>query len=159
MTAGAALIGGVLLAYPSGYLVDRLHRAGHSDAVLLVGTALAAVLAGLTALAATTSGVAIGAWVGLYTLLGIPTVLAGTAISLMTPTSMRAQVMAVHLLLMNMLSLSLGPFMVAVLTERIFGQPTAVGLSLGTIDAIAACTAAILFLTGRRKFKTICLAA
>lgn len=161
MTAGAALIGGVLLAYPSGLLVDKLHRAGRSDGVLIVAMALAAGLAGLAVLAVmtTVNGVGVAAWVGLYALLGIPTVLAGTALPMMSPSPMRAQIMAIHLLLMNMLALSLGPFVVAVVTDKVFGRTTAVGDSLAFIDSAAAGLAAYLFLLGRRRFKASCLAA
>jgi predicted MFS family arabinose efflux permease len=161
VTAAAALIGGVLLAYPCGLLVDTLHRAGRSDGVLLVSTLLAVGLASLAGLAvtATVTGVATGAWVGLYALLGLPTVLAGTALPMMTPSAMRAQIMALHLLLMNMLALSLGPFVVAVVTDKVFGRPTAVGNSLACVDVLASGLAAYLLLTGRRAFKSSCLAA
>jgi hypothetical protein len=161
LTAGAALIGGMLLAYPCGLIVDSLHRAGRSDGVLLVSTVLAIGLAGLVglAVAATATGIAVGAWVGLYALLGLPTVLAGTALPMMTPSPMRAQIMALHLLLMNMLALSLGPFVVAVVTDKVFGRPTAVGNSVACVDALASGLAAFLLLTGRRAFKTSCLAA
>ncbi len=161
MTAAAALIGGVLLAYPCGFLVDALHRAGRSDGVLLVSTVLALGLAGLAGLAATVGvpGVAVGAWVGLYALLGLPTVLAGTALPMMTPSAMRAQIMALHLLLMNMLALSLGPLVVAIVTDQVFGRPTSVGNSLACVDALACGLAAYLLLTGRRAFKSSCLAA
>ena len=161
MTAGAALIGGMLLAYPCGLIVDALHRANRMDGVLLVSTMLGVGLAALAGVdvAATASGVAVAAWVSIYALLGLPTVLAGTAIPMMTPGPMRAQIMALHLLLMNMLALSLGPFVVAVMTDRVFGRPTAVGYSLACVDAAATCFAACLFLIGRRAFKSSCLAA
>jgi MFS family permease len=160
LTAGAALIGGMLLAYPCGLLVDALHRANRTDGVLLVSTVLAvglAALAGVALVAAT--GVAVGAWVLLYALLGLPTVLAGTAIPMMTPSAMRAQIMALHLLLMNLLALSLGPFIVAAVTDKVFGRPTAVGYSLAWVDVAATGLAAYLFLIGRRAFKSSCLAA
>lgn len=160
MTGSAALIGGVLLAYPSGLLVDALHHSGRSDGVLLVSIALAIGLAALAVLAVTANlvGIATGAWITIYAVLGIPTVLAGTALQMMTPNSMRAQIMAVHLLLMNLLALSLGPLLVATVTDRIFGQPTAVGESLALVDVAATALAAYLFLTGRRAFKGACLA-
>lgn len=161
LTAVAALIGGVLLAYPCGLWVDALHRAGRSDGVLLVSTVLAVGLAALAGLAvtATESGIAAGAWVGLYALLGLPTVLAGTALPMMTPSPMRAQIMALHLLLMNVLALSLGPFVVAVLTDKVFGRPIAVGNSLAWVDVLASGLAACLLLMGRRAFTSSCLAA
>jgi MFS family permease len=161
MTAVAALIGGMLLAYPCGLLVDSLHRAGRSDGVLLVSTVLAVGLTALAVLAvtATATGMAVGAWVALYTLLGLPTVLAGTALPMMTPSPMRAQIMALHLLLMNLLALSLGPLVVAVVTDKVFGRPAAVGNALACVDALASGLAAYLLLTGRRAFKLSCAAA
>jgi MFS family permease len=161
LTACASLIGGVLLAYPTGLWVDALHKKGRLDGVLLVSTLLGVALAGSAVLAiiASAANVAVAAWVGLYSLLGIPTVLAGTALAMMTPQPMRAQIMAAHLLLMNMLALALGPFAVAVLTDAGFGRPAAVGDSLGIIDAVAASLAVCLFLSGRRSFKASCSAA
>ncbi|HEY2686668.1 MAG TPA: MFS transporter [Steroidobacteraceae bacterium] len=158
LTGGAALLGGALLAYPVGYLVDRLHKAGLRDGVLLVSGAFGFLLAGIAVLGSTVGGSAIVAWVSLYAILGVPTVLAGTALPMMTPASLRAQVMAIHLLLMNLVSLSLGPLIVAVLTERLFARQSAVGASLSLVDAVAACLAAILFLQGRRHFKASCTA-
>jgi MFS family permease len=159
MTAGAALIGGVLLSYPAGFLIDRVIRSGRADGVLRVGVALAAGLAVLAALGAVAGDAAIAAWVTLYALLGIPTVLAGTALPMMTPAPMRAQVMAVHLLLMNLLSLSLGPLLVAIITDDLFRRGSSVGASLAIVDGVAASLAAILFWTGRRRFNVSCSAA
>jgi MFS family permease len=161
MTAGASLIGGILLTYPTGLWVDLLHRKGRADGVLLVSVVLGLVLAGSAVLAIMTTAdtVAVTAWVGLYALLGIPTVLAGTALAMMTPQAMRAQIMAIHLLLVNMLALAFGPFVVAVLTDTVFGRPSAVGDSLGIVDAAAAGLALCLFLAGRSNFKTSCSAA
>jgi hypothetical protein len=78
---------------------------------------------------------------------------------MMTPSAMRAQIMALHLLLMNLLALSLGPFIVAAVTDKVFGRPTAVGYSLAWVDAAATGMAAYLFFIGRRAFKSSCLAA
>ncbi len=160
MTAAAALIGGMLLAYPCGLWVDALHRGGRADGVLRVSLVLGVGIAALAILAATApNGVAVGAWVSVYTLLGLPTVLAGTALPMMTPSPMRAQIMALHLLLMNLLALSLGPFIVAVLTDKIFGRTAAVGYSLACVDAAAGAMAAYLALKGRRAFQSSCSTA
>lgn len=155
-TASAAIIGGVLLSYPAGFLVDQLHKKGRLDGVLLVGIALAGTVAILAALGAMAGAIAIAAWISIYAVLGIPTVLAGTALPMMTPKPMRAQVMAIHLLLMNLLSLSLGPLVVAYLTDGFFGRQTAVGWSLGAVDAGSACLAVLLLIKGRRRFRASC---
>jgi len=100
VTAGAALIGGVLLAYPCGLLVDSLQpsrslrrRAARERAACR----WARQLAGLAA-TATVTGVAAGAWVGLYALLRAADGVGRNRLPMMTPNNMRAQIMALHLL-------------------------------------------------------------
>jgi hypothetical protein len=60
--------------------------------------------------------------------------------------------MAIHLLLVNLVSTSLGPLTVAVITERIFRSPDSVGYSLGVVDVIAALAAATIFVLSRKGF-------
>ena len=83
-----------------------------------------------------------------YALLGVPTVLGGTALQQISPPAIRAQVMAVQVLLVNLIALSLGPFTVAALTDYFFRRPDAVGCALvwtnglgasAAIGAIVAC--------------------
>lgn len=161
LTAIAALGGGVAVSYAAGLAVDRLSRWRGVDAVLLVSLLLAAVLAGL-ALAGGAKGLgggAVAAWCLAYALLSAPTVLGGTALQLMTPAPMRAQLLAIHLLLVNVVALPLGPLAVALATDRLFGAPGAVGLSLALVDMTAGVLGAILFLWARRAFIASCAEA
>lgn len=158
LTAIAALIGGVIFSYAAGMAVDRLSRRRGVDAVLVVGVVFSVLLAGLAVVggAHALGGGATAAWCLAYALLSAPTVLGGVALQLMTPAPMRAQLMAIHLLLVNVVALPLGPFAVAVATDRLFGAPQAVGLSLAIVDVAAAALAAGLFLWARRAFVASC---
>jgi len=124
----------------------------HASMVLAV---LVAVLA-IVGAANLDARISIAAWVSVYALLGIPTVLAGTAIQAITPPPIRAQVLALHLLLVNLIALSLGPTLVALLTDSLFADPGAVGGSLAIVSSLSALTALALFWTVRPRFVATC---
>jgi MFS family permease len=50
---------------------------------------------------------------------------------LITPNRMRAQVLAIYLLVANLLGYSAGPTLIAWTTDKVFGDPKAIGRSLG----------------------------
>jgi len=52
-----------------------------------------------------------------------------------------------------MLALSLGPLVVAVVTDKVFGRPSAVGNSLACVDVLASGLAAYLLLTGAPRIQ------
>ena len=153
--AGVALGAVMLFAGPLGVLVsgqvtDRLLRAGRADGPVisaLVGVALLAVAIPAFALAPTLP-LALAISVALAFAQGYPYGIASAALALVTPSRMRGQVTALYLLVSNLLGLSLGPLLVALLTDRIFGNDRAVGLSLATLPLLTlpVATAALAFL-------------
>jgi len=88
-----------------------------------------------------------------YALLGVPTVLGGTALQQISPPAIRAQVMAVQVLLVNLIALSLGPFTVAALTDYFFRRPGAVGYALLWTNGLGASAAIAAILACRRLFS------
>jgi MFS family permease len=52
------------------------------------------------------------------------------AFPLITPNRMRAQVIAVYLLIANLVGYSAGPILIAALTDKVFANPAAIDLSL-----------------------------
>lgn len=155
-TGVAALGGGALGAWVSGLLSDRVEASGRRDASLLVaiGVAAAFVVAIPAAVLASSSwGTVVAVWAG-YALLGMPTVLGGTALQQISPPPMRAQVMAIQVLLVNLVALSLGPLTVAALSERVFGNAQAVGYGLALTVGAGAIAAAGAFLSSRKAFRT-----
>jgi hypothetical protein len=75
----------------------------------------------------------------------VPFGLAPAAIQRMTPNPMRAQATAFYLFVINLVGMGLGPTAVALVTEKVFQDPGAVGRSLLWVG-LAADSAAILFL-------------
>ncbi|HEX5458517.1 MAG TPA: MFS transporter [Steroidobacteraceae bacterium] len=153
-TGAAALGGGALGAWVSGLLSDRVESAGRRDGSLQVAVGVAgAFVVAIPAAVLVSSwwGTVASVWVG-YTLLGMPTVLGGTALQQISPPRMRAQVMALQVLLVNLLALSLGPLTVAVLSEHVFGSARAVGYGLALTVGAGALAAAGAFLLSRKAF-------
>ena len=96
---------------------------------------------------------AIGFWFAAYSLLAVPTVIGGTAFQLITQARVRAQVMAIYLLLMNLLALSLGPFLVAFLSDHVIRDPERLHQSLAIVMSIAALVGGTCLLLVRRRFS------
>lgn len=70
------------------------------------------------------------------------------------PASMRAQVSALYLFVVNMIGLGLGPTAVAVVTEYVFKDDAAVGRSLLLISLIALSSAALLLKLGQAPYRS-----
>lgn len=154
LAGAASLGGGALGAWLSGLLSDRVEASGRRDASLWVATGVAgAFLVAIPAAVVATSwwGTVASVWVG-YALLGMPTVLGGTALQQISPPRMRAQVMALQVLLVNLVALSLGPLTVAALSEHVFGSASAVGYGLALTVGAGAIAAGGAFLLSRGAF-------
>ena len=68
----------------------------------------------------------------------------GGAIQLMTPNRMRGQVMALFLLVANLIGLGLGPTLIAMTTDYVFGYDAAIGKSIALCAAVLCPLAAVI---------------
>ncbi len=155
ITGFAALLGGAVGAWAVGYVTDKFETSERRDAPLRVAMAVSVLLM-LTIVAAVLIHSPWYAALFLcisYSLLGMPTVLGATALQQISPPEIRAQVMAIQVLLVNLLALSLGPLVVASLTDYVFGRPASVGYALAWTDGGGALLAVVAFLACRRRFS------
>ena len=154
LAAIGSLVGGAGLVWPAGWLIDRLTARGDRASPVTVGMALCLTLAALvgTAVLLLSGATAVALWLAAYALLAVPTVVGGTAFQMITLRTLRAQVMAIYLLLMNLVALSLGPLLVALLTDRLFARPEKVNQSLAIVECAAALAGLFCFLAVRRRF-------
>jgi hypothetical protein len=65
---------------------------------------------------------------------------------------MRAQVSALFLFVNNLVGIGCGPVAVALLTDRVYGDPAAVGTSLAIVGGVAAALAALVIVPGIKAF-------
>ncbi|MDE0989333.1 MAG: MFS transporter [Pseudomonadales bacterium] len=134
---------GLLLA---GALSDRLVTGGIQDgyikvilfsmvAIIPCATALGFVENDQLAIVAMSFAIFFSAFQG-----GI----SGGAIQLMTPNRMRGQVMALFLLTANLIGLGLGPTIIALTTDYVFGYDAAIGKSIALCTVILCPLAALI---------------
>lgn len=150
MTLGVA---GTLLG---GWLTDRWVRAGRVDAPVTVGVLAAAgmiVTAGVYPLvpSATVAAVLLAP---LNIFAAMPWGAANAAIAEALPARMRGQGSAVYFLVVNLFAGAFGPTAVALLTDRVFGDPAALRWSLAAC-AIGGMSLTMLLLGfGRAAYRT-----
>jgi MFS family permease len=69
----------------------------------------------------------------------------------MTPNRMRGQVTAIYLFCLNLVGIGLGPVIVALFTEQLYGGDASVRYSIATIVAIAAPISALVMMAACRS--------
>lgn len=157
-TEAGYVLGATILAFGAagilsgGYLADFLTRHGKTDATIITGIVSAL---GVTPFAI---GVGLASNAMLAAVMFAPFLFfsafaygaAAAALQIVSPNHVRAQISALYLFVLNLLGLGLGPTLVALCTDYVFQDESAVGASI----ALAGGTASILgglFLLGCRK--------
>jgi MFS family permease len=131
------MAGGLAGVVGGGFAAQALARRGVVDASLRV-TIAASLIAVPFAIAFPLVN---SVWLALALLtavLVLGTVPFGAGVSIfpsITPNRFRAQVLALYLLIANLVGYSLGPTTIALLTDRVFGDPLAIGRSLAIAPA------------------------
>lgn len=149
-TAGGGACGLLL----GGWLGDRLYARGFKDAHLRVIRLNALILLPLFVGMglAPSRNVALALMV-LAMLLGtIHGGVAGAALQLVSPPSVRARVVALYFLVANLIGLGLGPTAIAFVTEAVFRREAALGQGLALVTGIALPLSAVILTFGMKPF-------
>ena len=149
MTIGVA---GALLG---GWLTDRAVRAGRMDAPLRVAILAAA---GMIATAGTyplSGSATVAAWllVPVNLFAAMPWGAANAAVAEALPARMRGQGAAIYLLVVNLFAGVIGPTSVALVTDRVFGDPAALRWSLSLCTVTGMLLAIALLGLGRPAYR------
>ena len=151
------MVAGPLGVIGGGFAAERLLARGVVDATLRLPL-IAAVTALPFAIAfpLVSSPMVALALLGLVTVLGTIPFGAGVAtFPLVTPNRMRAQIMAVYLLVANLLSYSAGPLFIGFLTDKVFGDEKAINLSLAIAVPLTIAAGAILIILAIRPYRAM----
>lgn len=161
--AGAAgmTIGGIMLApfvagaLIGGRLADWLYERGRREAPLqiMIVTGPIVLAANLIALYASSMPAMLGALGLSFLAYAIYAVLHPTVIQMATPNRMRSLVSSIVLFAMNLLGLGLGSTAVALLTDHVFGYPTAVRHSIAVVGVAAYMGSTLAYLAALRPFR------
>ena len=132
---------------------DTLYKRGIKDGhmrAVLIGTLVLVIAAVLVPLMPSP-------WLGLLFLIphaigsGLPTACGPTALMMITPNQMRAQVSAVYWFVISILGLMIGPTSVALVSDLVFGDASAIRYVLALVSGVIG----TLYLASRLQPQTL----
>jgi MFS family permease len=132
-------IGGPVGVTLAGVIGDRLYKSGKKDGHMraaLYGTLLLVPIAIIVPLIPD-ARVAMALMIIHSVGSGMPTAAGPAALTMISPNNMRGQITAMYWFVISGIGLGLGPLSVALMTDKVFGNPAAVGMSLSLVCAIA----------------------
>lgn len=137
MLGVVVLVANTAGVFCGGWLMDGLAKRGYRDAPLRAGV-IGAVGMALPAVAFTqvdSLWLSVGLLLPAMFFASFPMPTSTAAMQILPPNQIRAQVSALFLLISNLIGLGVGTTAVALLTDRLFGTPGAVGQSLSLLIA------------------------
>ncbi|MGV3579014.1 spinster family MFS transporter [Brevundimonas sp.] len=141
-----------------GLIAGKLSRGGMKLAnfrVAVAGMILTAPLL-LAAVAMPSAGLSLAVFSVALVSFSLPGGVVLAALQDATPAALRGRASATYYLVVSVIGLSVGPISVALLTDRLFGDPAAVGWSIAVVGLIAAPVSAFLMHLGSRSYlKTL----
>ncbi|MDZ5602483.1 MFS transporter [Pseudomonas sp. RP23018S] len=138
-----------------GWLTDALGKRGYTDAAMRTGVigALGMIVPAVLYSQVDQLWLSVTLLVPAMFFASFPMPASTAAMQILSPNQVRAQVSAVFLLVSNLLALGLGTTLVALLTDRYFGSPAAVGESMSIVSLVASLLAIGLLCKGCRHFR------
>lgn len=149
------LIANVAGTLCSGWLADFFTRRGRDDGPLCAGIVggLGVIIPG--ALFSSMPDLNSSLWVlaAAFFFASFPVATSAAGLQLMAPNQMRAQVTALFFLAMNLFGITGGASLVALLTDKVFGDTTMVGYSMSIACALSGICGAVVLMWGLRPFS------
>jgi MFS family permease len=151
LTATVGLLGVVA----GGRVADRLLQGGHADAKLRVGiiAAMSNLVCGAAYTLAPNAALSVAALVPYNFFASFAFGAALAAVQEITPNRMRAQVGALYMSASTLVGLGIGPSLVGLLTDRVFGDDAAVRYSLFVVTTLGLGAAAALLGAGLAPYR------
>lgn len=149
------ILGGTCGVLLGGFIASRLRQRGLLDANVRVGIiALAIALPfGVAGALAPSASLALALFAPFLFGCAMPYGAAAAAIQEITPNQMRGQISAIYLFCLNLFGIGLGPTVVALYTDHVFGNDAAISYSLALNIAIAAPLAALLLWLACKPYR------
>ncbi len=150
------MLGGGAGVIAGGLLGSAMFRK-HPDAACLLGmgSAIGALLFGAAITLVGDPDLAFGLVLPAFFFKSLPNGVALAAIVLVTPSRMRAQLVALYLLLDSLIGFGLGPTAVAVLTDLVFRDEAQVGLALAAVIAAIMPLSFVLYQSARAGYRKL----
>lgn len=140
--------------YSGGWIADLLQRRGQPDATLRVGVVAACLLMPLSAATlAESPTLALALFCPLVFAASLSMALAPAALQVVTPNEMRAQISAVWMLFLNIVTSVLAGWVVGLITEHWFQDELAVGRSIALVNMLSMPAALLALWFARAPFR------
>lgn len=155
MLGVVVLVANTAGVFCGGWLMDALAKRGYNDAPLRAGVIGAAGMA-LPAVIFTqvdSLWLSVGLLLPAMFFASFPMPTSTAAMQILPPNQLRAQVSALFLLISNLIGLGLGTTAVAMLTDRWFRNPAAVGQSMSVLVGVATVLCIALLAAGCKHYR------
>jgi sugar phosphate permease len=155
MLGVVVLVANTAGVFCGGWLMDWLGRRGYGDAPLRAGVigALGMALPAVAFTQVDSLWLSVGLLLPAMFFASFPMPTSTAAMQILPPNQIRAQVSALFLLISNLIGLGLGTTAVALLTDRLFKQPAAVGQSLSLLIGGATVLCVLLLASGCARYR------
>lgn len=139
-----------------GWLAGKMRDAGRVDANVRIGivSCIAVLPFGVLGPLAPTGWLALAGASGFIFAGTMPYGGAAAALQDLSPNRMRGQVSALYLFCLNLTGIGLGPTVVALFTEHVFGGDASVRYGISLVVALSAPAAALLLMRACRSFRS-----
>ncbi|NNP73555.1 MFS transporter [Acinetobacter defluvii] len=154
MLGTVLLIANTLGVFCAGWLNDWFIQKGRKDAPMITGVigivGLVLPLVAFTQVSEYWLAVTLLAPAMFFASFPMP--ISTTAMQMLAPNQLRAQISAIFLLISNLVAVGIGTTLVALVTDKVFENPLMVGTSLSIVGGIACVLAFILLKKGGKAF-------
>lgn len=154
MLGTVLLVANTLGVFCAGWLNDWLIQKGRKDAPMITGVigivGLVLPLVAFTQVSEYWLAVTLLAPAMFFASFPMP--ISTTAMQMLAPNQLRAQISAIFLLISNLVAVGIGTTLVALVTDKIFENPLMVGTSLSIVGGIACVLSFILLKKGCKAF-------
>lgn len=154
MLGSVLLVANTLGVFCAGWLNDWFVKKGRKDAPMITGvigiTGLILPIMFFTQVEPLWLSVTL--LVPAMFFASFPMPISTTAMQMLAPNQLRAQISAIFLLISNLVAVGIGTTLVALITDKIFENPLMVGMSLSIVGAISCVVAFLLLKFGCKAF-------
>ena len=155
MLGTVMLVANTLGVFCAGWLNDWFIQKGRKDAPMITGVMgiVGLIIPMIVFTQVSELWLSVALLVPAMFFASFPMPISTTAMQMLAPNQIRAQISAVFLLIRNLVAVGIGTTLVALMTDKIFGNPLMVGMSLSIVGACSCVMAFILLKKGCKAFS------
>lgn len=155
MLGAVLLISNTLGVFAAGWMNDYFIKKGRKDSPMFVGViGIVGLIIPMILFSQVNE-----LWLSVTLLVvamffaSFPMPISTTAMQMLSPNQLRAQISSIFLLISNLIALGIGTTLVALITDRIFENPLMVGSSISIVGAISCVLCFVLLKVGCKAFE------